>query len=344
MTANTQCPFCQTDVNINALCCDSMREARKAFLAGVKRTAMSDTLFGVPVTPSKHVYAQADLRPLDKSFVLPLEAETQRYFRRVAKAFAKAEPTIIYGERGTCKDALAGFLSNLYNVPALAITLGESSDLQSMLFKQAISPTEGTYYQYGALWRALTEGHPDTGEPMLIVLSDGDRMSPHDLNLFRSVLDTTAGQINGPTGEIVPIKAGTRILMTANSIGNGADGYGANAIDISMLDRFSRKIKSVAFSASEKAEACIKRCGAPQEWHQPLTQCLSAITRAVTQEEIENDLSMRGVNAWLRSAIQEVELGNTETALFEGFRDVAEGEESEEAEKLFALVTPHLKQ
>lgn len=337
------CPFCNKNISTTRMCCDSFKFVRDTALEGIKREPVSEALFGVPLSVNKTFYSQEDLLPFDEHFQLPRQGTPAwQSMRRVVKAWERNVPFVVTGGQGRSKDAVLGLLSNITNRPTLLISCARSTDIEGFLYTLGFN-SEGTQYTYGALWKALTQGHPRTGEPMVIVLTDFDRMSPDQLERFRMVLDTTAGRINAPDGSIVPIKEGTLICATANSVGSGAEGYVCEVIDESMKDRFARFIEAEAMDALDRARICCERYGAPTEWHEPIANCLSALESSISREALEsfNDFSFRATSAWIESAMQELELGSKQP-LRDALFDVLDKREPEVKQKIETLFDPHL--
>lgn len=337
------CPFCSKPISLTRMCCDSFKTARDTALEGIERTPLQQALFGVPLTVNSTPYSQDELLPFDAKFQLP-SAGTPAWgsMRRVVKAWESNKPFVVTGGMGRSKDAVLGLLSNITNRPCLLISCARSTDIEGFLYTLGFN-AEGTQYTYGSLWRALTEGHPRTGEPMVIVLTDFDRMSSDQLERFRMVLDTTAGRINAPDGRILPIKPGTLICATANSVGSGAEGYVCEIIDESMKDRFSRFIEAEAMDAMDRARICCERFDAPTDWHKPVADCLKALESSIAQEALEsfNDFSFRATSAWIESAMQELDLGSKQP-LRDALPDVLDKREPEVKQKVGSLFDPHL--
>ena len=337
------CPFCNSNISTTRMCCDSFKALRESALEGIKRAPLQDALFGVPLKVNPTPYAQDELLPFDEHFQLPREGTPAwGSMRRVVKAWQRNVPFVVTGGMGRSKDAVLGLLSNITNRPTLLISCARSTDIEGFLYTLGFN-AEGTTYTYGALWKALTEGHPRTGEPMVIVLTDFDRMSPEQLERFRKILDTTAGRINAPDGRIVPILKGTLICATANSVGSGAEGYVCEIIDESMKDRFARFIEAEAMDCIDRSRICCERYGAPAEWVEPIANCLSSLESSIAKEALEsfNDFSFRATSAWIESAMQERDLGSKQP-LRDSLFDILDKREAEVKQKIENLFDPHL--
>ena len=153
---------------------------------------------------------------------------------------------LIYGPAGTGKDAFWLNYSWVTRTPCVSIQINPDVDISKVLFSHEIDPVEGTIYKMGHLAKALTEGYlsPISGRrvPYLIVLTDVDRCDPQQGEHLRLMLDSVSKRIQHPDGSTLPVLEGTRIVATANSIGNGSARYSsAQVMDASILSRFDSK-------------------------------------------------------------------------------------------------------
>jgi MoxR-like ATPase len=153
----------------------------------------------------------------------------------------------VWGPPGTGKDAFFHAFSHLTRTPALLFQITPGADIQSWFFTRAFS-AEGTFWEEGALLKALSKGCPTAKGPVpyLILLSDFDRADISQAETLRLIMDSITGRVMGPGGVSYPVFPGTVIVATANTPGGG-DFQGryisSNAIDPSLLDRFDRKVK-----------------------------------------------------------------------------------------------------
>jgi len=186
------------------------------------------------------------------------KAEHKRVLRAVARALIERKRGVtgrqalkmfIHGGPGTGKDAIWAMLSSRLGIPSRIFTFDEGTDVKKWCYARKID-SEGTGYDYGALWHALTEGY--VGEdgvrrPYLIVFSDIDRATPGQLEAFRLMLDTTSMRVLGPDGAAHDVVPDTMFAFTANSCGNGDERgrMSSNAMDASMLDRMGRFVEFV---------------------------------------------------------------------------------------------------
>jgi hypothetical protein len=187
--------------------------------------------------------------PKPKGYMWPTKGRAKKEYKRVLIALARSKPVFVWGGPGTGKDAIFHAFSEDTGTPALIFTFTPGADIRKWFFSRAIG-LEGTSWEYGALWRALTEGVKGTdgvARPALILFSDVDRGTPEQLEEFRLVLDTTSKRIVGPTGEVSSILPGTRFAFTANSCGTGDDTgrMSSQAMDASLLDRMGRFVEFV---------------------------------------------------------------------------------------------------
>jgi len=349
MTANT-CPYCNNPANNTSWCCESLKQAYKSMTQGVKRVSNTgSTLLGFGLPVSKAHVDESELSPFDEGFKIPVSKEARESYTRAVKALSSNKSLFLWGGQANGKDAVIQMVSRLCNRPLLWLTLSENTDLEGLLFTRGFDEN-GTTYEYGKLWRALTEGYlSPTGErvPYVICFSDMDRLAPTQAEVFRSIMDTTKGRINAPDGSVLPIFEGTLICATANSNGSGGGGrYNVSAIDSSLMDRFARAVKAELPSARERVEIASARLGLTFESHPWLSEvenALSAVDRAIVQEEIEAEdgFSYRALGAWLESMI-EWQSATGERHALTALRDVTDKLDTEVAEKVEALCKPHL--
>lgn len=350
MTANT-CPYCNNTAKSTSWCCESLKQAYKSMTSNVTRKANNGSqLLNFELPVSKEPVSESELAPFDEGFKIPTTKEARESYQRAVKALSSNKSLFLWGGQGTGKDAVIQMVSRLCNRPCLWLTLSENTDLEGLLFTRGFDEN-GTTYEYGKLWRALTEGYlSPTGErvPYVVCFSDMDRLSPTQAEVFRSIMDTTKGRINAPDGSVVPIFEGTLISATANSNGSGGGGgrYNVSAIDSSLMDRFARAVKCELPSARERVEIASARLGLTFESHSWLSEvenALSAVDRAITQEEIEPEdgFSYRALGAWLESML-EWESATGERHALTALRDVTDKLDLEVSEKVEALCKPHL--
>ena len=229
---------------------------------------------------------------------------------------AERLPLWISGAPGTGKDAFVHALSAVLRRPALMLTIAPGMDLEGYLYTRSFAPDENgdvsTFYEYGELWKALTEGYvTEDGNvrPYIVLLSDFDRATKAQVETLRLILDSISGRVMSPDGKAVPVIKGTQIIATANSQGQG-DTTGrcisARAVDSSIMDRFDTAV--LFHSMSWKDESEILRGKFPSLFGQmpealnTFGACTKALRSCIDKGELYMEFSHRTVCAWARVA------------------------------------------
>ena len=254
--------------------------------------------------------------PEPSNYRLPKYGQLGKDVAQASLYAAERMPMWISGAPGTGKDAFVHAISSTLRRPALMITIAPGMDLESHLYVRSFAPDENgnvhTYYEYGELWKALTEGYvTESGEvrPYIILLSDFDRATKAQVETLRLILDSIQGRVMSPDGKAVPVIKGTQIIATANSQGQG-DTTGrcisARAVDSSIMDRFETAV--LFHSMSWKDEAEIMRgkfpalFGAQPEALDTIGACTKALRSCIEKGELYMEFSHRTLCAWAKVA------------------------------------------
>ena len=243
-------------------------------------------------------------------YFLPQKGKAARAHERANRALKGGEPVFLYGGPGTGKDALPHQFCYAQRKPSLAFCFTRGTDVKGWFYKQKLD-SEGTGWEFGALWKALTEGYVGADgirRPFLILFSDVDRGDEDQLEEFRLVLDTTSKRVIDPYGKAHKILAGTQFVFTANSNGNGADGMSSRPIDGSLLDRMGEFVRFHHMAWEE--EVVIYRAMFPgmnermPEIFDTLGKCVERIRAMLVERKLycSSGLSMRGVQAIMKCA------------------------------------------
>ena len=186
--------------------------------------------------------------PLPDGYRFPTQGKAHAAFLRAMMALSRGRNAFIWGMPGTGKDALVHAFSALSRKPVVMLTFRPGTDLEPWFYTRALG-SSGTSWEYGHLWRALTEGiegRDGKRRAALVLLSDVDRADEAQAEWFRILTDSISGRILGPGGDMIPLFPGTQFVCTANSCGSG-DSRGrmtSKMIDGSILDRLGRKIEA----------------------------------------------------------------------------------------------------
>lgn len=224
---------------------------------------------------------------------------------------------LIYGPAGTGKDAFWLNYSWVTRTPCMSIQINPDVDISKVLFSHEIDAQNGTYYKMGALAKALTEGYvsPTTGRrvPYLIVLTDIDRCDPAQGEHLRLMLDSVSKRIQHPDGYTIPVLEGTRIVATANSIGNGSSRYSsAQVMDASILSRFDSKWEFTTLDWRDESNIIkakfpllARLCGGMKydggkDFFENIGDVVGAIRKAIASDSIEMEFGHREVCGWMK--------------------------------------------
>lgn len=223
----------------------SLQTKRRA-APGVGGLAVNLMGFSAPVDAA--VPADKCLK-LPDSYAFPTKGKAKGVYERALMGLLGGRNLFLWGMPGTGKDAIVHAFSSMTRKPVVMITFRPGTDIAPWFYTRSIS-RDGTGWDYGHLWRALTEGvlgRDGVRRPVLVLMSDVDRADQAQAEWFRILTDSIEGRIMDPKGEMVPILPGTQFVCTANSCGTG-DSRGrmasANPMDASILDRLGRKIQA----------------------------------------------------------------------------------------------------
>lgn len=202
---------------------------------------------GVDFMVNAHVPAEACL-PLPPHYRTPKYGKLAKDIARVVRYFQAGRTTWIWGPPGTGKDALPHAMCALTRTPSEIFQISQEVDIMAWFFEKDFD-ADGTVWTEGILLKMLRDGYTcPNGDvvPYTVVLSDFDRAGRSQAEAIRLVTDSIQGRIKGPNGQTYLVMPGTRIIITANSMGAGdASGrcVSANVIDSSIINRIERKVR-----------------------------------------------------------------------------------------------------
>ena len=153
----------------------------------------------------------------------------------------------IHGFPGTSKDSSIKAMCASLRLASIIIQIKPGQDLAPLFFVRALKDGN-TYYEFGHVWKCITEGVLGTDgvrRGVLVLISDFDRADPAQIEWFRMILEED-GRINGPDGKVYNLFPGTRFVATANTNGSGDERgrmVSAGAIDSSIMDRFDSAVE-----------------------------------------------------------------------------------------------------
>lgn len=293
--------------------------------------------------------------PLPPAYAWPTKGALRKDVHEAVISVLSGRHTYIWGMPGTGKDAFVHGISHLARRPAMILSIVPGRDIGPWFYTRSVSTT-GTGWEYGAGWRAVTEGYigPDgVRRPYIVLITDLDRADEAQVEWLRLLMDGISGRIIGPDGRTVPVLKGTTFVATANTAGGGDERgrmVSARPMDASILDRFQRRFQFHYMDWADeepivrtKFPSLVAKC--PEVFAQ-IGNCTAAIRDAVAKETLYAEFSHRGVCAVLGHAEDIITVtGKCPDGLLKrAFRAWIDGL-SDENTRLEAkrLIDPHLK-
>jgi hypothetical protein len=293
--------------------------------------------------------------PLPAHYRLPTAGDLGKDVARALRYFRAGRSTWIWGSTGAGKDALPSAVCALTRTPSAIFPINPDVDILTWFYDKTLS-AGGTGWEFGELFRALVEGYKSpTGRhvPMLVLLSDFDRAGRSQAEAIRLVADTIQGRVKGPRGETYPVLPGTRIVITANTMGGGdASGkcISANVLDSSIINRIERKVKfhQLAWDDEEpvlraKFPIFDERCG---HMFGAIGAAVSALRKAVDEQNLFGEFSHRDLCTWIGDCEDILQYSQTlpRDLLRQGFMSYADGLPDEQnRNQALTLVDPHIR-
>jgi MoxR-like ATPase len=294
--------------------------------------------------------------PLPDHYRLPEKGDLGKDVKRAARYFMAGRSFWMWGPPGSGKDAFPSAVCAKTRTPSAIFSINPDVDIVSWFYDKSFN-SEGTEWVFGELFNALVHGYtsPITGRkiPMAIVLSDFDRAGRSQAEAIRLVSDSIQGRVKGPRGETYKILPGTRLMMTANTMGGG-DATGkcisANVLDSSILDRIERKVKfhSMDWQDEEpiiraKFPLFAEKCGRLLSKVGDATQVLR---KSVEEQKLYGEFSHRGLCTWIGDCedILRYSSGIPSDLLKQGFMSYVDGLPDDENRTLaLTLIDAYLK-
>jgi len=330
----------------------SVKDVRRSLPPPVEELTVELAGFTMPV--NWDVPEDACL-PLPPHYRVPQEGPLADDVRRAARYFVCGRSFWEHGPPGSGKDAWPSALCALTRTPSEIFPVNPDVDIMSWFFDKTFAAGK-TEWVFGNLFKALVHGYesPVSGRrvPMTIVLSDFDRAGSSQAEAIRLVSDSIQGRVKGPRGETYPVLPGTRIIITANTMGRG-DPTGkcisANILDTSILDRIERKVEFHPMEWGDeepiiraKFPLFAERCG---NLFKQLGEAVKALRTAVANNNLMAEFSHRGLCSWIGDCedILRLSTGPVADVLKEGFKSYADGLPDIDTKVVAqALVDPHL--
>jgi len=249
--------------------------------------------------------------PLPPEYRIPVYGDLGKDITRAVRYIACGRSTYIWGLPGCGKDALPHALCAFTRTPSAIYQISPEVDIMAWFFVRAFDATS-TRWEEGELLKQLRDGYTTASGrtlPYTIVLSDFDRAGRSQAEAIRLVMDSIQGRIVGPSGQVYQVRPGTRIILTANTMGGGDERgrmTSANVIDGSIINRIERKIQF--HSMDWRDEEVIIRAKFPrfvqkcEDLLPAIGACVKAIRKAVEDQELYGEISHRDLCAWIGDA------------------------------------------
>lgn len=328
---------------------------------GVKRApaptpdGLTVNLMGYKIPVDTAIPAEACLKFPD-GYRFATKSKAKAVYERILVGLMRGRNLFIWGMPGTGKDAIVHAFSAKTRKPVVMVTFRPGTDLAPWFYTRSISET-GTGWEYGHLWKVLTEGvmgRDGKARPALILLSDVDRADSAQAEWFRILTDSIEGRVLDPYGKMIPVFPGTSFVCTANSCGSG-DARGrmasANPMDASIMDRLGRKIEAAYLHWDDEAE--ILRAKFPRVaamapgTFADLGNATEALRKAIEAEQIYAEFTHRGLCEVLSECDDILHYVDPKKVpanlLKQGFRAWFDGLDADTKLTAKRLVDPHLK-
>lgn len=350
---------------------ETISEAVLTAMAGVEMrrrvvpaaTALTAKIYGINIPIDAAVPASL-CGKMSEAYLIATKGKAKKWMSRAVKGFLRGRILFIHGQAGTGKDSLIQYLSGLLRKPIFEVTFVPEKNLAPMFYQRKIG-AEGTGYEFGALWTAITKGVEarDGGRrPVIVLLSDVDRADPAQAEWFRILCDSMGGRISDPWGKMVDLFPGTQFICTANTVGTG-DARGrmvsANPMDASLLDRLGRKIKADFLHWDD--EVIVLRTKFPRVaetagWifdptdptdktdHGPLGNASKALRASIEAEDLYAEFTHRGICEVLKEVDDIIFFAGKapKNVLKQGFSAWLDGLDDDQRDVAKKLVDPHM--
>lgn len=310
---------------------------------------------GAVQLPVHHEVPASACLPMPAHYRLPVKGELGNAVTRALRYWVKGRSMWIWGPPGVGKDALPSALCAMTRTPSILFPINSDVDILSWFYTKTFDAS-GTRWEFGELFNALVHGYETASGrriPMTIVLSDFDRASRAQAEAIRLVSDSIQGRVKGPRGETYEVLPGTRIVVTANTMGGG-DSTGkfvsANVIDTSILDRIERKVRFPDMDWAD--EEPIIRCKFPrfvrdcEHLLNNIGEATKALRAAVSMQTLYGEFSHRSLCTWVGDCEDILDMSSTPPAdlLKDGFNSVADGFPDQDTRAVaLTLIDSHLK-
>jgi hypothetical protein len=321
---------------------DALRDAYAASVKNVKRASpppreeLAIEIAGFDMPVNWDVPESACL-PLPPHYRVPEFGDLAQDIRRAGRYFLAGRSFWEWGPPGSGKDAWPSALCAYTRTPSQVFPVNPDVDIMAWFFDKTFEHGK-TEWVFGELFNALVRGYesPLSGRrvPMTVVLSDFDRAGRSQAEAIRLVADSIQGRVKGPRGETYPVLPGTRIVITANTMGGG-DATGkcisANVLDSSIINRIERKVqfhqmdwRDEELIIRAKYPLFVERCG---HLLKQVGDAVAALRKAVENNDLYAEFSHRDLCTWMGDCEDMLRLlpKPPKDLLKEGYKSYADG-------------------
>lgn len=293
--------------------------------------------------------------PLPPHYRLPENGQLGEDVVRALRYWIAGRSTWIWGSPGSGKDALPSAVCALTRTPSAIFPVNPDVDILAWFYDKSFD-AHGTRWEFGNLFDALVHGYesPISGRrlPMTVILSDFDRAGRSQAEAIRLVADSIQGRVKGPRGETFTVLPGTRLVITANTMGGGdASGrcVSANVLDSSIINRIERKVKFHQIDWRDEEKIIRDKfplfCEKLEKTLTLVGRAVFALRQAVETNTLYGEFSHRDLCTWIGDC--EDLLRHTQTPqdaiLRQGFLSYADGLPDEETRtQALTLIDPHI--
>lgn len=320
-------------------------------------TALTVSMMGFAGVPVQAAVAEDECLPLPDGYMFPTKGKAKTAFERLLMALVEGRNAFIWGMPGTGKDAAVHAYSAMTRRPVIMVTFRPGTDIGPWFFTRSIGE-KGTGWEYGHMWKALTEGvlgRDGKRYPVTVLLSDVDRADSAQAEWFRLLADSISGRILGPDGKMTPTYPGVNFICTSNTCGTG-DARGrmtsSNPIDASLLTRLGRKIEAAYMHWDDEGKILrgkfpLLNERAPDIFSQ-LGAATAALRSSIEKEELYAEFDMRGLCDILlecQDILKYLPAGRPvpDNLLKRGFQAWLQGIDADGRVTAQRLVDPHLR-
>lgn len=294
--------------------------------------------------------------PLPPHYLLPTHGRLGEDIARALRYWIAGRSTWIWGSTGSGKDALTSAVCAMTRTPSAIFPVNPDVDILAWFYDKSFD-AEGTRWEFGELFHALVHGFesPITGRqiPMTIILSDFDRAGRSQAEAIRLVADSIQGRVKGPRGETYPVLPGTRLVITANTMGGG-DATGrcvsANVLDSSIINRIERKVMFHQMDWQDEERIIRAKFPVFADKHSnmftAIGQAVTVLRRAVESASLYGEFSHRDLCTWIGDCEDLLRYSDAapHDLLRQGFLSYVDGLPDEDTRtQALTLIDPHLK-